>query len=251
MITFTTYLVDDLPADLELMSLLISRYCHNIRIVGKATTLEVALEEIPQMTPHILLLDIKIKDEESFRLLDVLDTQNICVIFVSSYFEYAVKAYNYNVIDYITKPIEVSRLLKAISKATEKITYQLMLSNRHQAIPQEQPKSNDKVNFLAVATLKAIEFVQLSNIMYCEADGRYTQFVLEDGKSIIASRNLGEYEKLLPTAFYRIHHKYIVNLNVVINVNKSSGNYCEMITGQSLPIAKRKLEQLYKFLKLR
>ena len=77
--------------------------------------------------------------------------------------------------------------------------------------------------------------------MYCESNGNYTSFFLNDGKNILVSRQLGEYEKLLPDSdFTRIHDKYIINLSYIKEYIKGSGGDVILENGKELPVASRR-----------
>jgi len=109
-----------------------------------------------------------------------------------------------------------------------------------------------KLSFIAVPSLEKIDFLKINTILYCEADGKYTTFYLEDGSSIISSKNLGEYEKLLAhSSFFRIHHRYLINLEKVLRIDKTGGAYCVLLNENLLPISKRKQESLIRFLKVK
>ncbi len=113
-------------------------------------------------------------------------------------------------------------------------------------------KETTKVDFIAVPSVSKIDVLEVSKLLYCEAEGRYTTFFLEDGKTIVSSRNLGEYEKQLPSnLFFRIHHKYLVNLQKVSSINKEGGRYCEMLNSSFLPISKRRQDKFNRFLRLK
>ena len=109
---------------------------------------------------------------------------------------------------------------------------------------------NDK--FIALPQNDAIELVKIENIIYLEADGKYTTFYLLDEVIKIVSKNIGFYEDKLPTDFFfRIHHKFIVNFKLVSYITTSEGNYCILKNNKSLNISKRKLEPLKRFLNLK
>lgn len=79
--------------------------------------------------------------------------------------------------------------------------------------------------------------------MYCESSGNYTSFFMNDGKTILVSRQLGEYEKLLPESdFTRIHDKYIINLSFIREYIKGSGGEVVLENGKELPVASRRKE---------
>ena len=106
-------------------------------------------------------------------------------------------------------------------------------------------------NIIAVSSVDSIDLIVPDDLLYLEADGNYTTFHISDSTTIISSRNLGSYEKQLDSlVFFRIHNKYIVNINKVKSINKSSGDYCEITNGKRLPIAKRRKVELYRFLNL-
>ncbi|WP_194716600.1 LytR/AlgR family response regulator transcription factor, partial [Mesonia oceanica] len=80
---------------------------------------------------------------------------------------------------------------------------------------------------------------------------RYTEFYLTDGTTLVSCKNIGDYEKLLPSnVFFRIHKTYIVNLNTITEIDKKQGHVCKLKNGQSLPISKRKYLELVKFLNM-
>jgi two-component system LytT family response regulator len=117
---------------------------------------------------------------------------------------------------------------------------------------QKEFKKVQKVDFIAVPSVSKIDVLKVDKLLYCEAEGRYTTFYLEDGKTITSSKNLGEYEKQLPNdLFFRIHHKYLINLKKVSSINKEGGRYCEMLNNSFLPISKRKQEEFNRFLRLK
>ncbi|MFT6065450.1 MAG: two-component system LytT family response regulator [Paraglaciecola sp.] len=107
-------------------------------------------------------------------------------------------------------------------------------------------------NLIALPNIHSIEFVDTQDILYLEADGNYTIFHLVDNITKVVSKNIGGYEKVLPiNFFFRIHHKYIINFNKVSLISKTDGYYCELNNGEALPVAKRRQEELRKFLKLK
>jgi two-component system LytT family response regulator len=106
---------------------------------------------------------------------------------------------------------------------------------------------------LGIASIDKIEVVNIDAIVYIQADGRYTHFHLLDGSKKTASKNLGEYEKILPIEdFVRVHHSYIVNMSYVKSIQKTDGYFVQLFKSDTLiPIAKRKQDTINKFLRLK
>lgn len=110
---------------------------------------------------------------------------------------------------------------------------------------------NQPNEFVAISSLDKIELIPMSEIIFCQADGKYTNFFLINGKKIMSSRNLGEYSTILDNYFFRIHHSYIINIRHISKISKKDGYFCELLNGIVLPVAKRRQEEFNKFIKLK
>lgn len=247
---FTALLVDDEQENIDLLSIYLKKHFPNVSICASAINVEEGIEKYYEHLPDILFLDIQLGDEDSFAIIESLSNLTSEIIIVSSHEEYALKAISYDVCSYVLKPIDIKELITSVNKAINNIT----LKRQSESLSQETGTDTGKDGFklIALPSLTKIELVSMDEIIYAEADGRYTLFHLITGRTIISTRNLGEFEDKLDTImFFRIHHGYIVNLSMVRNINISAGNYCEMMNDKMLPIAKRRKEKLQRFLKLK
>jgi len=242
---FTALLVDDEHENIELLSIYLKKHFPNVSICGSAVNVEEGIEKYYEHLPDILFLDIQLGEEDSFSIIESLSNLKSEIIIVSSHEEYALKAISYNVCSYVLKPIKIEELITSVNKAIHNIT----LKRQSEEVNVD---AGEGFKLIALPSLTKIELVSMDEIIYAEADGRYTLFHLITGRTIISTRNLGEFEdKLDSVMFFRIHHGYIVNLSMVRNINISAGNYCEMMNDKMLPIAKRRKEKLQRFLKLK
>lgn len=240
-IKINTLIVEDDDTNIKLLKIMLAKYCPNIKVIGTAKTTKQFIDLVFKKKPDLLLLDIHLGEQKNtLEILAEMKHLNCEIIIISSYDSFAIEALNkYNISGYLVKPIEALALKNVISQVVEE--------------HQKEETVNDKIfeNIIAISTTKSIEFVMVKDIIYLEADGKYTVFHLNNEQTKVVSKNLGEYEKILPPQiFFRIHHKYIVNLQKVVNINKSDGNYCHLTNGKSLSIAKRRQESLRKFLHL-
>jgi two-component system LytT family response regulator len=106
-----------------------------------------------------------------------------------------------------------------------------------------------KNNAIIVSSLREVLFIQKSEIMFMSANGRYTMFHLQNTKKHIASKSIGEYEKLLiEDNFFRIHHSHIININFLSKIIRRDGYIVELSDGTQLNISRRKQEDLMVFL---
>lgn len=173
------------------------------------------------------------------------------IIFTTAYDEYAIKAFQYNTVDYLLKPIIIEDLRKTIDRVIEKRNAKVefgpgQLHNLSQSLLGRHPS-----NLILISGMDRVNLLDPNEVIYCKSSGRYTEFYMKDKKyPITSSKTLGQYEKTLdPIYFYRIHNTFIVNLLHLDNINKKAGNYCEMSNGDSLPISRRRYEALMKRLR--
>ncbi len=244
----TTLIVDDEIENINLINIYLKKYCKHINTTFTAQTVDDAVNTYLEHYPDILILDVELGGEtNSFHILQRIPNANAEIIFITSHKQYAIEAIN-SVIPsaYLVKPINPSDFILAIEKAVKKIESKIIYEE------SDSETNENYLEYIAIPSSNKIDIIHPEDIVYVEADGRYTIFHLTNGNHKIASRNLGEYEKQLnPKSFFRIHHSYIVNLNMVVNINKSAGNYCELLNSKALPIAKRRQEKLHRFLKIK
>ena len=151
---------------------------------------------------------------------------------------------NFNVFGFLEYPLDAVKVVTIINRCLNKITAE------NDAFQFKFSKEKFQ-NFVSINSVKKIELIKTGDISHFEADGRYTIVYLNNGTSKIASKNIGEFQKLLnPDIFCRIHHKFIINMNNLLNILKSDGYYCEMANNRSVPVSKRKLENLNLILNL-
>lgn len=242
----TALILDDEIDNITLLKILLNKYCKSVATIYTATTVAEATALYLEHVPDILYLDIKLgNNETAFSFVEKITDFKPEIIFISSYEEYAIKAINIQALGYIVKPIEVSKLVNITNKAI------CCLENKKKLESVKTQSQNGLIDFIAIPSTSKIDVINPSDIVYLEADGRYTIFHLKEGTKKTASRNLGEYEKQLDkNLFFRIHHTYIINLKTVSLINKAAGNYVELINNVKLPIAKRRQAELNRFLKI-
>ncbi len=169
----------------------------------------------------ILLLDIEMPELSGLELLDVLDQQKPHVILVTSKPEYAVKAFEYDVLDYLLKPIQYPRFLKAINKCIDK---------GKNVITRVHP--NDEFEVHIKSDLKHVR-INLTNVFYIEAMADYVMFVMKNGNKHMVHATMKSLEVKLPDSiFTRVHRSFIVNMKQI----DSAENNIVNTGGAAIPI---------------
>ena len=239
-----TLLVDDEPIALKHLEAVISKHAPDLSIVATACSVTEALEKINLYEPDLVFLDIELAGERSFDILTQHTQRNFEVIFVTAHDQFGIQAVKNDASDYILKPINKMELIKAIEKVSKKIQHKKQ-SEPLTAHVVEITKP--RLSRLALPTMEGLLFVDVTHIMYCESEGRYTCFYMaNEDKKIMVSKNLGEYETSLPPdVFVRIHHHTLVNMNYVDKYVKGRGGYVVLKNGQTLPVSSRKKDSFF------
>jgi two-component system LytT family response regulator len=241
-------ILDDQTENNELLKEYIQLYCKNINAIYTSTTVDEAILLYLTKTPRILLLDIQLDyGLNSFDFLKRISTSTTEIIFITSHEQYALKAINeVSAVAYLIKPVKPEELVTALNKAVRNLGSKTIISLETAA------QSLAKYDVLSISLRDRVVLMKQNEIVYLEADGKYTNFIMADKINYRSSKNIGEYIDFLdPSSYFRIHSKYIVNLNYVTNINKAAGNYCELKDLNALPISKRRQKELYEFLNLR
>ena len=246
-------LVDDEIKNNELLNIYLEKYCPVIEVVSICTTVVDAVQKINLLKPKLVFLDIVLQDGTGFDVLDGINYEDYSVVFITAYQEYAVTAFKFNTIDFLLKPIDPKDLMTTVQNLEVNLNNKLYTTNPQlDSVKASIKAKTTNYNFIAIPSTKKIDFVKIDDILYFESDGRYTIIHLMDQTTFFVSKNIGEYDKILaPKYFFRIHKKYLINLNYIININNADGSNCELVGNLTLPVAKRRKEDLVSFLNIR
>jgi two-component system LytT family response regulator len=219
-------------------------YCDHIEIVGEGDGVINGAKIINQTKPDLVFLDIQINQGTAFDLLEVIGDIDFKIIFTTASDEYAIKAFKLSAIDYLLKPIDADELQAAVKKFEEgyKDDYRLLTEN-----VKESSSENKR---LALHSQDKIDVVEIGTIVRCESSVNYTTFYFEDGKKILVTKTLKEFDRMLSDfGFYRVHQSHLINLDYLKEYIKTDGGYLLMKNGTSVPISTRKKSSVLKLLK--
>ena len=232
-------IVDDEPKSLENLKILSEEFVSNISVVALCKNVQEALVAIKVHKPDIVFLDIQMQNETGFDLLAQLEEINFEVVFVTAYSEFAIKAFKFSAIDYLLKPIDIEELKAAVRKVEEKRTGKT--SKRLKILQDKLLGSGADTSKIALPSVDGLIFLEMNDILYCEASSNYTIFFTVQKKQYMVCRTLKEYEELLSGHFFfRIHHSYLVNLKAIKKYVKGDGGQVILTNDVSLDVSKRK-----------
>jgi two-component system LytT family response regulator len=231
---------------------MVSNWSKGMHIIEEADGVATGAEKIKFFNPDIVLLDVEMNDGSGFDLLKQLNNPSFQLIFTTAHNQYAIQAIRFSAIDYLLKPIDPSELAIALQKAITNISNDTM--QKQLAILLEQYSGKQDVSRQIV--LKDIDktyFIRVDDILYCEAEGSYAKFYLNNSEPIFVSRNLRYYEELLaPAGFIRTHHSCLVNPSKIkIYDRKTDSGTLILEGGYSIPVSQRKKDFVIQFLENR
>ncbi len=210
----------------------------DIDILGVAQNGEEGISLINRLQPELVFLDIEMPDMNGFEMLNQLEFNDFQTIFTTAHSHYAIKAFRFNALDYLVKPIDTDELAQSISRYKENNS---PLNNRthvEQALKNLQTQRvEDQVFFLP--TYEGERKMALKSIVRIEGERNYSYLFLSDDKKILSSKTLGYFEEILSDkGFLRCHRSHLVNRIHVTDI-KSTSEF--VMKGQTLvPISRRK-----------
>lgn len=233
-----TVIVDDDLHAIEMLETLIIEYCPELEIIGTANDVIDGVQLIIKENPELLFLDIEMPGGSGFDLLSLLPKRNFEVVFITAHNKYAIRAIKHSALDYLLKPFDqqefkntVERIkFNGISKAKN---YEVLLEN----LSGNSPKK------LTISNARGYEYIPVNDIVRIESERSYAQIHLLNKRTILVSKCLNDYQKLLDeNLFFRIHNSHLINLNHVVSYIRTDGGYVETAGGDSIPISRSKKE---------
>ncbi len=216
----TCLIVEDEPLARALMTQYVDKVPSLTLVKACANPLE-AIDILRGTSIDILFLDVQMPEITGITLLKVLRKKPY-VILTTAYSEYALEGYELDVMDYLLKPITFERFLKAVEKATQRLT----------AAPINTEEKSDNVLEKPVPTYEAISpfifvkdgtklvKIKLSDIMYVEGLKDYVTIYTPEKKIVTLQRIKALEMQLSDNQFIRIHNSYIVNLEWIDAIHK-------------------------------
>lgn len=235
-------IIEDEKHSRETLKNLLSEYCEGVIVEGEANSVSSGIEIIETLQPDVVFLDIELQTGTGFEVLRGVSKVNFETIFTTAFEHYAIQAIKLSSIDYLLKPISIEDLQEAVKKCQNKRNEHQYKMQMDVLLNQLSKKETDKN--ICLSTSEGMEFVKESDILFCKANGSYTDFRLINGKNILVSKHLKEYEDLLPTdKFMRVHNSYLVNLKEVKKFVKSEGGYILMNDDSIVSISPKKRDE--------
>jgi len=175
-----------------------------IEVIGEAANADEAINLIDELSPDLLFLDIQMPGKNGFQLLEAIEGKVPEVIFTTAYDEYALKAFEFNALDYLMKPVDIQRLAEAIQRVEEE--------QIHEVERKEGIKLLGESDQVFVKDGEKCWFVKLGKVRLFESMGNYVRLHFDDQKPMILKSLNSLEERLDPKIYFRANRKHIINL---------------------------------------
>ncbi len=239
----TILLEDEHDARRHLVSLL-HDHCPNIELVGQATDVASGLKLIDAYDPELLISDIMLPDGTAFDMLNQISEISFDIIFTTAHSDFAIKAFKISAIDYLLKPIDIDELIAATKKAEAEISRQ-STETRLETLIGNMSQSGGQNKKIVLNIGPALHVVNISDIIICQSERNSTTFFLLDGRDLVTSRNISEFEEMLTEyGFFRPHRQYLININHIISLDRTTMGTIRMVKGFEVPVSMRRKETL-------
>ncbi len=242
-------IVDDEQKARNVLNALLTDNFSDVEVVDQVEDVPTAVRSINRHKPDVVFLDVEMPGYNGFQLLDFFDKIDFNIIFTTAYSEYAIQAFQVSAVDYLLKPLQIEQLELAIEKLKGKSVEQ----NREVFDNLKENIANNSIRKIALPTSSGILFVKVEDIVYLKAEGSYTNFYMSNGKQVLVSRKIKEYEAALSNEnrFYRPHRSYVINADRITEYVKADGGSVVLDNGDSIPISREIKDEFLNYLGMR
>ena len=243
-------IIDDESANRLVLERFLKRHCPNVNVIGSAESAKEGYQLICDLMPDLLFLDVRMSSQSGFDLLCMFDEIPFHVIFITAYDEYAIKAFEFNAIDYLLKPIDYQKLIKSVAKVEEMIRLKSNANFIHFV-----NSVDEKQKLLKSITLHKkdkVLIVDIDQISFIQANRNYCEVTTSNNERLISSKTLLDYEKLLThySNFIRINRSIIINIRFIREYRKGYTCFIYMKNSdQELEVSRRKKGEILHYLK--
>lgn len=240
----TIVIIDDEQHCVDRILFLLRSYGPHIQVTCFSTVDE-AVKGIEEHRPDIVFLDVHLNEKSGFDVLSAVSYRNFNLIFTTAYEQYAIRAFKLSAVDYLLKPVDQEDFENAMQKAQKKIEQEQLygridvllshLSEEH--LPQK----------ISIPSKEGYTFLNIADIIRCEAEVNYTHIFSSDGKKYTVSRSLKYFEELLSQQnFFRIHNSHLINIAYVKTYGRAG--YVTLSDHTKLEVSIRRKDEFFKVL---
>ncbi len=210
-------IIEDEPLAAKRLERMILKEAEDFVVTGRTESIAESISFLEENKVDLIFADIHLSDGHSFTIFETINP-NVPIIFTTAYDQYAIKAFQWNSIDYLLKPIEKEALSKSVNKlrASLKPLSPIDLEALTSAITEKKKTYKSR---LVVQVGDNLKLVHIEDIAYFKGEGKYVYVFTHEGKKFIVDHTLTELETILkPELFFRVNRQFIISINAIKNM---------------------------------
>jgi len=194
----------------------------DVEIVGECANGREAVAAIKGQKPDLVFLDVQMPLLDGFGVVEALDAEDIpSIVFVTAYDEHAIRAFEAGALDYLLKPLVPARFQKTLERVREQIgrsnprELALKLSALLENLEASRPKSENRLERIAIKENGRVLFVQVDEIIWISSEGNYVQLHTASVTHLLRETMDGIERKLDPHKFLRLRRSTIARIEQI------------------------------------
>ncbi len=240
-------LVDDERSSLQNLQQKLTEFCPDVKIIAITERPEEAIELIQRENPDVVFLDIEMPRMNGLRMLEHLKEYTGEIIFTTAYNHYAVEAIRISAFDYLLKPVSIAELQEAVDRLIK--FRRPDTREKLDVLRQSLSDTRSQDDKIAVPTQEGLDFIRIKDIVHIESSANYSRIYFLDGKAILVTRLLKDFEDMLtPYRFYRVHNSHLINLQYIRKYIRGDGGQVILQNGDTIDVARRKKDEFLKLI---
>jgi two-component system LytT family response regulator len=243
-----TIIIENEKPQSDYLSALLAKHFPEIDVLKICNSIPIGIQEVNTLEPHLIFLDVELPPYTGFDLLEQTKSVKCEVIFTTSFNKYASKAFRFCALDFIEKPFGVEELKEAIDR------YKSMTARGTKknidALLHNVKQTDSTMQKVGIPVMGGLDFITVSEIIYCQAKDNCTDFYLTNKRKINATKTLKWVDELMKELnFFRVHDSYLINLNHIKKYKKGGeGGVVELTDQFEVDVSRRRKDDFLKAL---
>lgn len=242
--------VDDEIANRRVIINLVQKLDPLIEIIGEAGSVATAYDLINGLKPDLVFLDIKMPDGTGFELLEKYGKIEFEIVFISGFDSYALKAFDFNALDYVLKPINPKKFETVLDKVRVKIASRDLKPEQFTEIVKSYDPRKTIISKIMIHDGNRVLLLNIEDILSVKSEEQCTRFTMKNNEKFLSSKELSDFSFMLEQYPFmvRVSKSAFINVNYIKHYSK--GNICiiTMMDETEVEVPRRKKTEILQIL---